>query len=78
MAGRFEFPDVLRLNEFLQTPESTPAEYVLHAVLVHSGDNHGGHYVVFINPRGDGKVRTVAESLYRRGDSKVWTAAESV
>ena len=29
--------------------------YILHAVLVHSGDNHGGHYVVFINPRGDGK-----------------------
>ena len=25
-------------------------------MLVHSGDNHGGHYVVFINPRGDGKV----------------------
>lgn len=24
-------------------------------MLVHSGDNHGGHYVVFINPRGDGK-----------------------
>ena len=29
--------------------------YVLHAVLVHSGDNHGGHYVVFINPNCDGK-----------------------
>ena len=29
--------------------------YILHAVLVHSGDNHGGHYVVFINPSGDGK-----------------------
>ena len=55
--SRFEFPDVLHLNAFLQTPESTPADYVLHAVLVHSGDNHGGHYVVFINPRGDGKVR---------------------
>ena len=27
----------------------------MHAVLVHSGDNHGGHYVVFINPIGDGK-----------------------
>jgi len=27
----------------------------LHAVLVHSGDNHGGHYVVYIHPRGDGK-----------------------
>ncbi|XP_037093906.1 ubiquitin carboxyl-terminal hydrolase 7-like isoform X1 [Pollicipes pollicipes] len=53
---RFEFPDVLHLNAFLQAPDSTPAaDYVLHAVLVHSGDNHGGHYVVFINPRGDGK-----------------------
>ncbi len=31
------------------------AKYLLHAVLVHSGDNHGGHYVVFINPRGDGR-----------------------
>ena len=30
-------------------------KYRLHAVLVHSGDNHGGHYVVFINPLGDGK-----------------------
>lgn len=28
---------------------------MLHAVLVHSGDNHGGHYVVFINPNCDGK-----------------------
>lgn len=36
--------------------EDTPADYILHAVLVHSGDNHGGHYVVFINPKGDGKV----------------------
>ncbi len=30
-------------------------KYLLHAVLVHSGDNHGGHYVVFINPKGDGR-----------------------
>lgn len=33
---------------------SESAIYILHAVLVHSGDNHGGHYVVFINPKGDG------------------------
>ena len=32
-----------------------PSTYLLHAVLVHSGDNHGGHYVVFINPKCDGK-----------------------
>ncbi|XP_076333936.1 ubiquitin carboxyl-terminal hydrolase 7-like isoform X2 [Tachypleus tridentatus] len=52
---RFEFPEKLSLDEFLQKPETTPASYTLHAVLVHSGDNHGGHYVVFINPKGDGK-----------------------
>lgn len=52
---RFEFPEKLNLEEFLNNKESTPAVYTLHAVLVHSGDNHGGHYVVFINPKGDGK-----------------------
>ncbi|KAG8317457.1 positive regulation of DNA demethylation [Homalodisca vitripennis] len=52
---RFEFQEKVNLNPYLQTPEATPADYTLHAVLVHSGDNHGGHYVVFINPRGDGK-----------------------
>nr|XP_029135728.1 ubiquitin carboxyl-terminal hydrolase 7-like [Labrus bergylta] len=46
---RFEFPDQLPLDEFLQKPDSKdPANYILHAVLVHSGDNHGGHYVVYL------------------------------
>lgn len=55
--NRFEFPDQLPLDEFLQKPDSKdPANYILHAVLVHSGDNHGGHYVVYLNPKGDGKV----------------------
>jgi len=44
------------LDQYLKVKEDTPADYILHAVLVHSGDNHGGHYVVFINPKGDGKV----------------------
>ncbi|RXM32454.1 Ubiquitin carboxyl-terminal hydrolase 7, partial [Acipenser ruthenus] len=53
---RFEFPEQLPLDEFLQKLDSKdPANYILHAVLVHSGDNHGGHYVVYLNPRGDGK-----------------------
>ncbi|XP_050425413.1 ubiquitin carboxyl-terminal hydrolase 7 isoform X1 [Adelges cooleyi] len=52
---RFEFYDKINLDEYLKTKEDTPADYILHAVLVHSGDNHGGHYVVFINPKGDGK-----------------------
>lgn len=52
---RYEFPEKLDLIDFLESPEETPANYTLHAVLVHSGDNHGGHYVVYINPKGDGK-----------------------
>lgn len=46
------------LNEFIQDKPGANKDdmkYKLHAVLVHSGDNHGGHYVVFINPLGDGK-----------------------
>lgn len=52
---RFEFPERMDLTPYLQKPEAATANYILQAVLVHSGDNHGGHYVVFINPRGDGK-----------------------
>lgn len=52
---RFEFPEKINLDEFLQKKEKTTATYLLHGVLVHSGDNHGGHYVVYINPKGDGR-----------------------
>jgi len=64
---RFVFPYELDLTEFQKnkSPQEgeeamdvdddeankDDAKYVLHAVLVHSGDNHGGHYVVFINCR---------------------------
>jgi ubiquitin carboxyl-terminal hydrolase 7 len=50
---RFEFYEKIKLDEYLKKEGDTPATYILHAVLVHSGDNHGGHYVVFINPKGD-------------------------
>lgn len=53
---RFEFYEEINLDPYLQEIPPVPAHYTLHAVLVHSGDNHGGHYVVFINPKGDGKV----------------------
>ncbi|XP_039754085.1 ubiquitin carboxyl-terminal hydrolase 7-like isoform X2 [Pararge aegeria] len=52
---RFEFYEEINLDHYLQEKPQSPAHYTLHAVLVHSGDNHGGHYVVFINPMGDGK-----------------------
>ena len=39
----------------VRTSQNDENTYLLHAVLVHSGDNHGGHYVVFVNPNCDGK-----------------------
>ncbi len=62
---RYEFSEKLELDEFLKKPEDTPASYTLHAVLVHSGDNYGGHYVAYLNPREDGKVTTPHCSLPR-------------
>jgi ubiquitin carboxyl-terminal hydrolase 7 len=44
------------LDEYLAEKNvEHPAEYILHAVLVHSGDNYGGHYVAYANPVGNGK-----------------------
>lgn len=54
---RYEFPSKLNLDPFLKDPEDTPADYTLHSVLVHSGDNHGGHYVGFINTSTEGKAQ---------------------
>ncbi|KAF8356289.1 math-33 [Pristionchus pacificus] len=54
---RFEFTDVLDLNEFVRdNDEGIDFTYYLHAVLVHSGDFHGGHYVVYINTDVKGKM----------------------
>ncbi|KAL5273891.1 USP7 family protein [Megaselia abdita] len=53
---RFEFLEQINLDPYLdQKDPKNPAIYKLHAVLVHSGDNHGGHYVVYINPMADGR-----------------------
>ena len=53
---RYEFPEHLCLDRFLKKEEETPANYTLHAVLVHSGDNFGGHYVAYLNTKRDGSV----------------------
>ena len=53
---RYEFPEHMDLSEFVKGPQDEPPHYTLHAVLVHSGDNYGGHYVAHLDPKGDGKV----------------------
>jgi len=53
--NRFKFYDEIHLDGFLAEREKTPADYILHSVLVHTGDDYCGHYVVFINPKADGR-----------------------
>ena len=43
--------------KFLKEAEATLPHYTLQAVLAHSGEIHGGHYIVYLNPKGDGKVK---------------------
>ncbi|XP_062508101.1 ubiquitin carboxyl-terminal hydrolase 7-like isoform X2 [Corticium candelabrum] len=53
---RYEFPEKLDVTKYLKDgEEATPICYTLHAVLVHSGDNYGGHYVAYLNPEGNGQ-----------------------
>eukprot|EP00455_Lapot_gusevi_P024709 TRINITY_DN2577_c0_g1_i7.p1 TRINITY_DN2577_c0_g1~~TRINITY_DN2577_c0_g1_i7.p1 ORF type:complete len:598 (+),score=207.85 TRINITY_DN2577_c0_g1_i7:135-1928(+) len=51
---RFEFPTELDLTPFLANVEgadrSVPPVYILHSVLVHSGNVHGGHYYAYVRP----------------------------
>lgn len=45
------------MDEFCEVKSQDPSErnYVLHGVLVHSGDIDGGHYFALLKPEKDGK-----------------------
>ncbi|CDH50856.1 cysteine proteinase [Lichtheimia corymbifera JMRC:FSU:9682] len=67
---RHEFPEEINLDAYCsedalnEGSERDPNDYVLHGVLVHSGDLHGGHYFALIKPDKDGK-------WYRFDDDRV-------
>ncbi|KAJ2813073.1 ubiquitin-specific protease ubp15, partial [Coemansia furcata] len=63
---RHEFPPTIDLGEFLSddADRSQSWNYVLHGVLVHSGDLHGGHYFGLLRPN-------VEEKWYRFDDDRV-------
>ena len=63
---RFEFPTELEVDEFL--PNS--GQYVLHTVLVHSGDVHSGHYYAFVRPFAD------SDQWFRFDDEQVSRCSE--
>ncbi|ORY37639.1 cysteine proteinase [Rhizoclosmatium globosum] len=48
---RYEYPDELNLDAFLETKPAVPQNYWLYGVLVHSGDLSGGHYTAFLRPK---------------------------
>lgn len=48
---RFEFPEEIDLQPYMSSDcKETDQTYLLHSVLVHSGDGHGGHYTAYIRP----------------------------
>lgn len=57
---RFEFFERFNLDKFLNFKEKKEkifVSYIFYVVLVYSGDNYGGYYVVYIVFRGDSKVK---------------------
>ncbi|KAI9269716.1 cysteine proteinase [Helicostylum pulchrum] len=52
---RHEFPEKINLRPFLSESMETPQVYVLHGVLVHTGNLTGGHYYSFVRPKKDNK-----------------------
>ncbi|KAJ2697853.1 ubiquitin-specific protease ubp15 [Coemansia sp. IMI 209128] len=63
---RHEFPPSIDLGEFLSedADRSQSWNYVLHGVLVHSGDLHSGHYFGLLRPN-------MEEKWYRFDDDRV-------
>ncbi|KAI7864234.1 ubiquitin carboxyl-terminal hydrolase 5 [Spinellus fusiger] len=54
---RHEFPLEIDLGPYLDSSAAAatePHKYLLHGVLVHSGDLSGGHYFAFVKPKKDG------------------------
>ncbi|CAO3594348.1 unnamed protein product [Absidia cylindrospora] len=54
---RYEFPEEINLEQFVSkdADRKEPYDYVLHGVLVHSGDLHSGHYFALIKAEKEGK-----------------------
>eukprot|EP00741_Cyanophora_paradoxa_P021387 tig00021350_g20646.t1 len=71
---RYEFFDEIELDQFLHEnaedrKAGKPQRYILHSVLVHSGDVSGGHYYAFIRPN-----KRAADQWYKYDDERVTKA----
>lgn len=70
---RYEFPASIDLSSYLDpdiyTENPNSLIYVLHGVLVHTGDISTGHYYAMIKP-------DISDEWYRFDDDKVWRVTE--
>lgn len=66
---RFEFPTKINLDKYLvdKVDRTVPQNYVLHSVLVHGGDSHGGHYFAYIK---------LGEKWFKFDDTRVVQVSE--
>lgn len=69
---RFEFPEVLDLNEFVDPMAYGPTDYTyhLHGVLVHTGSISGGHYCAYLKTNIDSEWYKFDDSYVTVVDSK--------
>ena len=72
--GRLEFPTRLNTAQFSSKKTEEEDWYVLHSVLVHSGDSHGGHYFVYV--RDFFKEDDKTSRWYKFDDTRVTPATE--
>ncbi|KAI8886518.1 putative ubiquitin-specific processing protease 21 [Backusella circina FSU 941] len=66
---RHEFPTEIDLASYMSSTAEKPAstKYILHSVLVHTGDQTGGHYFAFVRP-------TSEEKWFKFDDNRVTPA----
>ncbi|BAM82574.1 ubiquitin-specific protease [Cyanidioschyzon merolae strain 10D] len=75
---RYEFYPEIKLGEFVDGSTGADDEeyiYVLHAVLVHMGDVHGGHYHAYIRP--DPGTEEGSKIWFKFDDERVLRVTES-
>ena len=69
---RFEFYERINLDKYLEEQEHGKQAYVLHSMLIHSGDVNGGHYYAYIRPR----HKDVEDQWFKFDDERVTIVAK--
>ena len=82
---KLEYPPELQLDQYLDMskgPSDVSNDYLLHSVLVHSGDVNGGHYYAYIRPESEfwsniSAQRSLEDGPWFKFDDEVVTGEQS-